>query len=102
MERVYIVRNLYHESTSDPADLYNAEIIEKVFKDEDDAIKYIYDRIRKSHKDADECWPADEHIIKYEPDVSGIRDGWKIDAWERNSDELYVVVSFMYDSYVVE
>lgn len=102
MEKVYIVFHMYHEHSKDPVDTYNTETIENVFKSEDKAIDYIYDRIRESHKWADEYWPNDELVIKYEPDMNMIRENWVVDSWERDSDELYVTNSFRYVSYSVE
>jgi hypothetical protein len=93
---------MYHEQSDDPAGLYNSEAIEKVFKNEDKAIDYIYDRIRDSHKEADEQRSDDEHVIKYEPDTNRIREGWIVEAWERREDDLYIVDAYKYDSYHVE
>lgn len=102
MARVYVVFRMHHEHSDDPVDLYTSETLEKVFKNEDNAIDYIYDRIRDDHKCVDESYPNDEHVVKYEPDTNRIREGWIVESWERSEGNMYMIESYRYESYHVE
>ncbi len=102
MAEVHIVFRSYHEHTDKIEDLYNEDVIEKVFENEDEAIVYIYEKIKDDHICVDATYTEGENIIKHQPSLYRIQNHSIVESWERCDDDIYILKSYRYETYNVE
>ena len=100
MDKVYIVRHLYHEHV--PNECYASDSIGKVFDSEEKAIQYIYDRIKVDHEYVDITTSDKKYYSKYDLNMDNIKMGEVVESYEYENDGFYKLVSYMYNPYDVE
>lgn len=101
MAKVYVVYKMYHEHDDLGEDIYNSESICKVFDNEEKAISYIRENIKKDHGYADLHFLNDEHLTKYDPDIEDIRPWVPVMSYEYSC-LTYMLESYRYEPHTVE